>query len=111
MILNSVFVFSYELFLVVIVILFATISSCIIAKFILQNLHIFNLKKSIVIQILLVILYLSVIVCLLYFTRLTLKKYILNDDLINSSYFIVGPIIGIFFLNKLFVKKIIKKYT
>ena len=102
--------FLCELFLVIIVILFGTISSCMISQFILENIHIFNSKKHIIIQILSIILFLSIIVFFLYFIRVTLKKYILNDDLVNSSYFIVGPIIGIFLLQKIFVKKIIKKY-
>ena len=80
------------------------------AQFILNNIFTINLKKHFIIQIISIILYLSIIVFLLYFIRLTLKKYIVNDELVDSSYFIVGPIIAIFLLDKSFVKKLIKKY-
>jgi len=80
------------------------------SQFILNNIFTINSKKHIIIQIISIILYLSIIVFLLYFIRLTLKKYIVNDELVDSSYFIVGPIIAIFLLDKSFVKTLIKKY-
>jgi len=106
----DIFIFLYELFLVIIVILFGVISSCMFSQFILNNIFTINSKKHIIIQIISIILYLSIIVFLLYFIRLTLKKYIVNDELVDSSYFIVGPIIAIFLLDKSFVKTLIKKY-
>lgn len=110
MILYPTLIFLYELFLVIIVFLFGTILSCMVAQFILQNIHIFNSNKSSIILIISIILYLSIIVFLLFNIRLTLKNYILNDGLVDSGFFIVGPIIGIFLFQKIFVKKLIKKY-
>ena len=110
MMLNSVFVFLCELFFVVILILFGAIASNMIAKIILKNINMFNSNKNSMMLLLSIILYLSIIVFLLYFIRLVLKKLIINDDLIESGFFIVGPIVGIFFLHKIFVKKMVKKY-
>jgi hypothetical protein len=110
MILYPTLIFLYELFLVIIVFLFGTILSCMVAQFILQNINMFNSKKNSIILIISIILYLSIIVFVLFNIRLTLKNYILNDGLVDSGFFIVGPIIGIFLFQKIFVKKLIKKY-
>ena len=107
--------FVYELFLVIIVILFGTLLSCIFANSILKHISVLNSKK-ISMKIISIILYLSIVVFLLYFIRLTLKKNILNDDLINSGFFIVGPIIALFILhklstiNKLFFKQTVSNF-
>ena len=107
MILNSTLNFLFELFLVVTIILFGTVSSIIISASFLKMLVSYKFFKN---HTLITLgLYLYIIVILLYIVRLFLMQFISNFLLVQSGFVIVGPIIGVTLLNNSFVTKFMHK--